>query len=137
MIFCRLLHHPCIYKYIHKVHHEWTAPISITAVYAHPIEHLMSNVFPVLMGPLVMGSHIATSWLWLSLAIANTLVSHCGYHLPLLPSPEAHDYHHQMYVYYYSCYRFGMYTDIFVEMFAVISKCETVWKIKVSYNYTL
>lgn len=91
----RLLHHPRIYKYIHKIHHEWTAPISITAIYAHPIEHLMSNVFPVLMGPLLMGSHIATSWLWFALAISTTLVSHCGYHLPLLPSPEAHDYHHQ------------------------------------------
>ena len=98
MVFFRLLHHPRIYKYIHKVHHEWTAPISITAVYAHPIEHLISNVFPVLMGPLMMGSHIATAWLWFSLAIMTTLVSHCGYHLPLLPSPEAHDYHHQKYV---------------------------------------
>lgn len=92
---CRLLHHPRIYKYIHKIHHEWTAPISITAIYAHPIEHLISNVFPVLMGPLVMGSHVATCWLWFALAISTTLVSHCGYHLPLLPSPEAHDYHHQ------------------------------------------
>ena len=46
-----------------------------------------------------MGSHVATGWLWFSLAVATTLVSHCGYHLPFLPSPEAHDFHHQKYVY--------------------------------------
>lgn len=90
----RLFHHPRIYKYIHKIHHEWVSPVSIAAVYCHPVEHLVSNVFPVLMGPLVMGSHVATSWLWFALAISTTLVSHCGYHLPLLPSPEAHDFHH-------------------------------------------
>ena len=64
----------------------------------------MANVFPVVMGPLVMGSHVATGWLWFSLAIATTLVSHCGYHLPFLPSPEAHDFHHQKYVYILYCY---------------------------------
>ena len=31
----RLLHHPKIYKHVHKVHHEWTAPFSVMAIYAH------------------------------------------------------------------------------------------------------
>nr|CAB3244930.1 fatty acid hydroxylase domain-containing protein 2-like [Phallusia mammillata] len=90
----RLMHHPLLYKRIHKVHHEWTAPISIAVVYVHPIEHVIVNMLPVLSFPILIGSHLFTSWVWFFLATFVSSVHHSGYHFPWLPSPEFHDYHH-------------------------------------------
>ncbi|KAM4747002.1 fatty acid hydroxylase domain-containing protein 2 isoform 2-T2 [Rhinophrynus dorsalis] len=90
----RLFHHPSLYKHIHKKHHEWTAPVGVVSLYAHPLEHIFSNMLPSMAGPMIMGSHVATTMLWFSLALVTTTISHCGYHLPFLPSPEFHDFHH-------------------------------------------
>ncbi|XP_030294354.1 fatty acid hydroxylase domain-containing protein 2 [Sparus aurata] len=90
----RLFHHPSLYKHFHKQHHEWTAPIGVVSIYAHPLEHMISNMLPVAMGPVLLGSHVTTTTLWYCLALVSTTISHCGYHLPLLPSPEFHDFHH-------------------------------------------
>jgi len=46
----RVGHLPAVYKWIHKKHHKFTAPISPSAEYAHPVEHLFSNVLPIIAG---------------------------------------------------------------------------------------
>ncbi|KAG8008511.1 Fatty acid hydroxylase domain-containing protein 2 [Nibea albiflora] len=53
-----------------------------------------SNMLPVVAGPIILGSHLCTTTLWYCLALVSTSISHCGYHLPFLPSPEFHDFHH-------------------------------------------
>ncbi|TWW75085.1 fatty acid hydroxylase domain-containing protein 2 [Takifugu flavidus] len=90
----RLFHQPNLYKRFHKQHHEWTAPIGVVATYAHPLEHVLSNLLPVVIGPVILGSHVSTTSMWYCVALISTTISHCGYHLPFLPSPEFHDFHH-------------------------------------------
>ncbi|ESN99625.1 hypothetical protein HELRODRAFT_185820 [Helobdella robusta] len=94
----RLFHAPFFYRRIHKIHHEWVSPVGVTSIYAHPIEHIFANMLPIIMGPIVMKSHIATAIMWCTIGLASTSISHCGYHLPFLFSPEAHDFHHLKFV---------------------------------------
>ncbi|XP_021067384.2 fatty acid hydroxylase domain-containing protein 2 [Mus pahari] len=91
----RLLHQPLLYKKTHKKHHEWTAPIGVVSIYADPVEHVFANMLPVLVGPLATGSHLSSITVWLTMVLIVSTITHTGYHLPFLPSPEFHDYHHR------------------------------------------
>lgn len=94
----RALHHPSLYGPIHKFHHKYTAPFGIAAIYAHPIEHLLSNVVPVSVGSLVMRSHPVLPMFWGVLALFNTMTVHSGYdfsHWGVFPAPYFHDWHHE------------------------------------------
>ena len=65
-------------------------------MFAHPVEHALANVLPLFAGPALLQSHPVTTALWLWLALTTTLVMHSGYRLPLLPSNDGHDFHHEV-----------------------------------------
>ena len=94
-----LQHFPSIYGYVHKKHHRFQAPIGLACEYAHPIEFVISNIGPVIAGPLLFRSHLLTTWLWLMVALIGTINHHSGYRLPGflgsgLSNPAFHDFHH-------------------------------------------
>jgi sterol desaturase/sphingolipid hydroxylase (fatty acid hydroxylase superfamily) len=109
-----LLHHPSLYPYIHKIHHEYRQPVALASEHAHPLEFLLGNLAPVMAGPVAsmalayvtrrpdLAMHAAALWLWVVARVAVSVDEHCGYGFPwspvrLLPggaSAGGHDWHH-------------------------------------------
>lgn len=45
----RLMHNNYIYQYLHKSHHKFKYPTSIITFYQHPIDLIITNIFPTFM----------------------------------------------------------------------------------------
>jgi len=78
----RLLHHPALYPHLHKVHHRFTYPIAIECLYFHPVESVM-QLGTVMLGPLLLRSHVTMMWAWEAIALLNIALHHAGHDVPL------------------------------------------------------
>ena len=100
----RILHHPRLYPYIHKIHHEHKITISIAAQYAHPLEFVFGNLLPAASCPLLLGTrmHFTTAFTWYALRFIESAEGHSGYEvswspfrvLPFGSDFAYHAYHH-------------------------------------------
>jgi len=82
-----------MYSRVHKLHHTWTAPISVVAIYAHPFEHFVSNLLPPFAGGLLVRAHVATFFIHAIVGIIHTLAVHSGYFF--CDDNGMHDEHHR------------------------------------------
>ncbi|KAH1132923.1 hypothetical protein AAZX31_05G051400 [Glycine max] len=97
----RFLHNDWGYEKIHRVHHEYHAPIGFAAPYAHWAEILILGI-PSFLGPAMVPGHIITFWLWIALRQIEAIDTHSGYdfprsitkYIPFYGGAEYHDYHH-------------------------------------------
>jgi len=98
----RFMHWAPIYGRFHKVHHQYKTTVGIASEYSHPVDFVLSSAIPYSAGPLILGVHTYTLWMWALLRTGETTDGHCGYEFPwspyrLLPfsgSSSYHDYHH-------------------------------------------
>lgn len=90
-----------LYKKVHGVHHRVFVPWAITAHYMHPIEFVLTGSL-ALLGPVLLGAHVVTVWIWIAFRQWEAAEGHCGYSFPWNPSHlipfyggvEYHDFHH-------------------------------------------
>ncbi|HEV7731164.1 MAG TPA: sterol desaturase family protein [Candidatus Binatia bacterium] len=97
----RALHTRWLYKRIHGWHHRIVTPWAITGNYMHPLE-LSVTATVALIGPLLLGAHVVTVWIWFVWRQWEAAEGHSGYDFPWTPShflpgndgARHHDWHH-------------------------------------------
>ncbi|KAI4752922.1 ERG25, C-4 methyl sterol oxidase, partial [Aureobasidium sp. EXF-8845] len=101
----RAFHWGPLYKAVHKIHHQYSAPFGLAAEYASPIE-VMSLGFgtvgiPIVFCAITKDLHILTMYIWIVLRLFQAIDAHSGYEfpwslhhfLPFWAGAEHHDVH--------------------------------------------
>ena len=72
--------------------------MAVSALYAHPVEHIICNIGAMLIGPLIFPTSQVVLGIWTSIGTLNAVTSHSGLALPYIQNVR-HDLHHR----YLSC----------------------------------
>lgn len=110
----RAFHWGPLYKAIHKIHHQYSAPFGLAAEYASPIEVMILGFgtvgVPIVWCAITKDLHILTMYVWITLRVFQAIDAHSGYEfpwslhhfLPFWAGAEHHDVHHERFIGNYS-----------------------------------
>ena len=110
----RALHTKMLYKKIHKLHHQYSAPFGLAAEYASPIEVMIlafgSVGIPLIWAATTNNLHMITMYAFIFLRLFQAIDAHSGYEFPwslhhILPfwaGADHHDVHHEKFLGNYS-----------------------------------
>ncbi|KAK3061442.1 C-4 sterol methyl oxidase [Coniosporium uncinatum] len=105
---------PFLYKNIHKIHHQYSAPFGLAAEYASPIEVMLLGLgsvgSPILWCAITGDLHILTMYVWIVLRLFQAIDAHSGYEfpwslhhfVPFWAGADHHDVHHEKFIGNYS-----------------------------------
>jgi len=103
-----------LYKNIHKIHHQYSAPFGLAAEYASPIEVMLLGLgtvgSPILWCAITGELHILTMYVWIVLRLFQAIDAHSGYEfpwslhhfVPFWAGADHHDVHHEKFIGNYS-----------------------------------
>ena len=97
----RTLHHPLLYRTLHKKHHEFRATTIWASEHFGEVDFVL-NVLPGVIPALLLGAHFAVLMAFTVIRQWQTVQSHSGYDLPFDPfnrgvfhgGARRHDFHH-------------------------------------------
>jgi sterol desaturase/sphingolipid hydroxylase (fatty acid hydroxylase superfamily) len=97
-----LIHHPQLYKKIHKLHHHdhMMQPFALTGLYCSPYEAIFLNLTAVSLGIIIFQVPAPYIYIWYSLVAINSVATHSGLYVPFFID-GTHDKHHK---YQSTCY---------------------------------
>jgi methylsterol monooxygenase len=106
----RAMHWGPLYKNVHKIHHQYSAPFGLAAEYASPIETMVLGagtvVVPILWALFTKNFHVLTMYLWIAARLFQAIDAHSGYDfpwslhnfIPFWAGAQHHDVHHERFI---------------------------------------
>ncbi|ORX99222.1 putative C-4 methyl sterol oxidase Erg25 [Clohesyomyces aquaticus] len=106
----RAMHWGPLYKNIHKIHHQYSAPFGLAAEYASPIEVMILGLgtvgVPIAWCAFTKDLHILTMYIWIVFRVFQAIDAHSGYDfpwslhqfIPFWAGAEHHDVHHERFI---------------------------------------
>lgn len=76
----RLMHHPKLFKYVHKVHHQSTDPSPFAAFSFHPLEALVEAAIYVIFA-FLFPVNIWALYVWQIIQMTLNVIGHAGYEI--------------------------------------------------------